>query len=146
MFVNGEHIFQRERLKVEAVARVVIRRNRLRVAVHHDGFVVVFLEREGGMAAAIVELNSLPDAIGTAAKDDDLALGRGSRFVFLVVAGIEIGRHAFELCGAGVHEFEDRLDPHLLAQVTHDGDAIVGGLAPHFSDALVRDSHALHFT
>ena len=41
--VDGEHVFERKRLKVKAVAGVVVGGDGLRVAVDHDGLVAVFL-------------------------------------------------------------------------------------------------------
>ena len=123
VFVDGEHVFKGERLKVQAVAGVVVGRDRLRVAVDHDRLVVVFLERECRMAAAVIELDSLPDAVGAAAQDDDFALLRRRRFVFLVVGRVEIGSHALEFGRAGVDEFEDRLYAVFAAQFSHLLDA-----------------------
>ncbi len=72
--VDGEHVFKHQRLEVEAVAGVVVGGDGLRIAVDHDGFVAVVLEREGGVAAAVVELDALADAIGAGAENDDLGL------------------------------------------------------------------------
>src|SRR5664280_2641213 len=41
VLADGEHVFERERLEVEAVAGVVVGGDRLRIAVDHDGFVAV---------------------------------------------------------------------------------------------------------
>ncbi len=79
VLVDGHHVFEGERLEVEAVAGVVVGGNRLGIAVHHHGFVAVFVQGEGGMAAAVVELNSLPDAVRPAAEDDDLLLRPSAR-------------------------------------------------------------------
>ena len=48
-------------------------RDGLRVAVDHDGLEAVFLQREGRMHAAVVELDALADAVRAAAEDHDLA-------------------------------------------------------------------------
>ena len=69
---DGEHILRRQRLEVEPVGGIVVRRNRLGIAVDHDGLVARLGQRERGMAAAIVELDTLSDAVRTAAQDDDL--------------------------------------------------------------------------
>ncbi len=80
---HGEHVFESERLEVEAIGGVVIGRDRFRIAIHHDGLVAVFLEREGGVAAAIIEFDSLPDAAGAAAEDDDLGAVHRARIRLL---------------------------------------------------------------
>ena len=65
MVVDREHVLQHQRLEVESIAGVVVRRNRLGIAIHHDGFVAIVFQRKRGMAAAVVKLDSLPDAIRT---------------------------------------------------------------------------------
>jgi len=64
---DGEHIFEGERFEIEAVGGIVVRRNRLWIAIYHDGFETVFAQRERGMTAAIVKFNALPDAVRPAA-------------------------------------------------------------------------------
>ena len=71
-----EHVLFGQRLEIEAVRGVVVGRDRLRIAVDHDGLVAGVGQREGRVAAAIVELDALADAVRAAAKDDDL-LGVG---------------------------------------------------------------------
>ena len=103
--INMQHIFQRERLEKQFVAGVVIRGNRFGVRIDHQRFEAVFLERERGMHAAIIKFNALADAVGAAAKNHDLARGRGADFVIAaIVGGIIIGRVSLEFGGAGVHE------------------------------------------
>ena len=79
-----EDVFERERLEVQAVAGVVIGRDGLRVAVDHDRFDAFVLQGEGGVAAAVIEFDSLPDAVGAAAENHDLfavgGLGFAGRF------------------------------------------------------------------
>ena len=67
-----QHVFGRQRLEIEPVGGVVVGRHGLRVAVDHDRFEAGVAQREGGVAAAIVELDALADAVRTAAEDDDL--------------------------------------------------------------------------
>jgi hypothetical protein len=67
-----EHVLVGQRLEIEPVGGVVVGRHGLRVAVDHDRLVARVLEREGGVAAAIVELDALADPVGAAAEDDDL--------------------------------------------------------------------------
>ena len=66
-----QHFFERQRLEVEAVAGVVVGRDGLRVAVDHDRLDAELLQREGRVAAAVIELDSLPDAVRPAAQDHD---------------------------------------------------------------------------
>ena len=75
--VDIENLFERERLEVQAIAGVVVGRNGLRIAVDHDRLMIELLQREGGVAAAVVELDALADAVRAAAQDHDLlAIGR----------------------------------------------------------------------
>ena len=74
-----QHFFERERLEVQAVAGVVIGRDGLRIAVDHDRFDAELLQREGRVAAAVIELDSLPDAIRPAAQNHDLLAIRRRR-------------------------------------------------------------------
>ena len=108
-----QDIFERERLEVEPVARVIVRRDRLWIRVYHDGLESVLLEREGGMNAAIVEFNALPDAVRPAAQNHHLAmlLPWPDLVLAAIVSGIVIGGDRFELGRAGVHVLEDRDDP-----------------------------------
>ena len=66
------HVLERERLEVQPIDGVVVGRHRLRVAVDHHRLEPLFAQREGGVAAAVVELDALPDAVRAAAEDDDL--------------------------------------------------------------------------
>src|SRR3954451_19805239 len=110
MFVDCEHILQRQRLEVESIAGIVVRRDRLRIAIYHDGLVAVLAQSEGCMAAAVVELDSLPDTIRSAAKDKDLLLCSRRRLIFFVVATVEIRGEALELCRAGIYQLVHRSD------------------------------------
>jgi len=65
-------------LEVEAIAGVVVGRDRLGIAVDHDSFVAVLAQRVGGVAATIVELNSLPYAVRAGAEDDDFLFAVGA--------------------------------------------------------------------
>ena len=141
--VDGQHIFKRERLEVEAVAGVVVGGDGLGIAVDHDGLVAVVFEREGRVAAAVVELDALADAIGTGAENDDFWLCCRRRFVLLVVGGVEVGRHRLELGGAGIDELEDGANSLPFAQFPHLLDAVVAFELPLGGDALVAEAEAL---
>ena len=109
MLVDRKHVLQRQRLEVEPVAGVVVGRDGLRIAVHHDGLVAIFLQRKRRMAAAVIELDSLPDAVRPRPENDDLRLRCRRRLILFVIAGIEIGRLALKLGRAGIHHLVDRL-------------------------------------
>ncbi len=102
-----QHVFERERLEVEAVAGVVIGRDGLGIAVDHDRFDVFVLQRERRVAAAVIELDSLADAVGSAAQNHDLFAIVGVGFAGGFVGGIEIRREAFEFGRAGIDAIED---------------------------------------
>ena len=137
---NREHVLRGQRLEIEAIRRVVIRRDRLRIAIDHDRLVARLAQRERGVAAAIVELDPLPDPVRTAAEDDDLAaLGRvrlaGRRSPERRFIGrVHIGRRRGELGGAGVDALVDRRTPspaaragdHGLLDIGERGEARVG--------------------
>ncbi len=105
-----QHMLQRQRLEVEPVGGVVVGGDRLRVAVDHDRLVAHLRQREGRLAAAVVELDALPDAVRAAAQDEDLAAVGGLGFVLRLVGAVEIGRLRLELGGAGIHALEGRRD------------------------------------
>ncbi len=139
--VNVQHFFQRERLEVQAVAGVVIGGNGLRIAVDHDRFVVELRQCVGRVAAAIVELDALADAVGAAAEDHDFLAIAGVGFVFRFVARIEIRREAFEFGRAGVHAIEHGGDAELLAARAHG--VCIG--SEQLAQARVGNSVALGF-
>jgi hypothetical protein len=108
-------------LEVEAVGGVVVGADRLGVAVDHDGLVARLGEREAGVAAAVVELDPLADAVGAAAEDDDLLRVGGPRLVLDLahrggfVGRVHVGGLGLELGGAGVDALEDGGDAEPFA-------------------------------
>ena len=98
-----KHVFERQRLEIEAVAGVVIGRDRLRIAIDHDGLVAIVAQSESRVATAVIEFDSLPYAIRAAAEDDYFFLLSRRGFVFFFVCGIKIWREAFKFCGASVY-------------------------------------------
>ena len=106
----AHHVLERQRLEIEPVGNVVVGRDRLGIAVDHDGLEAVILQREAGMDAAVVELDSLPDPVRAAAEDYDLAPIVGRRFVLALVSRIEIRREGLEFGAAGIDRFMDRRD------------------------------------
>ena len=70
--VDLEHVFDRHRLEVELVGSVVVGRDGLGVAVDDDRLVAHLAHRHRSVAAAVVELDALADAVRTAAEDHHL--------------------------------------------------------------------------
>ena len=131
--VDFQHVLEGQGLEVESVRDVVVGRDRLGVAVDHDGLVAA-AQRHGGVHARVVELDALADAVGAGSQDDDgLALAR-AHLVLLVVGRVVVGRAGGELGGARVDRLEDGVDAeraaHLahrvLRQASHGGDLAVG--------------------
>src|SRR5690606_87247 len=86
-----ENVLQRQRLEVEHVADIEIGGDRLGVRVHHYGAITHLTERERGPYTAVIELDPLPDPVGTTAVNDDrfTPVAPGS-LVLLVVARIQV--------------------------------------------------------
>ena len=140
--VNVQHVFQRERLEKKFVAGVVIGRDGFRVRVDHDGLEAVFLERERGVDAAIIELDALPDAVRPAAENHHLLRSLFFDLVVAAVVGrIVIGRVRLELGGAGVHQPVAGHEAELFPQ----GADFVLGLAGQIRDLPVGKSERLGF-
>ncbi len=78
---NLEHVLRGQRLEIEPVRRVVVGRHRLGVAVDHDRLETGIAQRETGVAAAVIELDTLPDAVRAAAEDHDLVAAGGAALV-----------------------------------------------------------------
>src|SRR3954454_16309183 len=98
------------------------------------------------MAAAVVELNSLPDAVGAAAENDDLLLVGWRGLVFFFVGRVEIGRVALEFGRASVHALVNGFQVVLLAGVSELGSGVAAALdTEQVADANVGKSGALGF-
>ena len=139
---NGQHILGGERLEIEPVRSVVVGRDGLRIAVDHDRLVPRRAQRERGVAAAIVELDPLPDPVWAAAEDDDLLALRRVGFASDLaderglVGRIHVGRGRSELGRAGVDALEHRLNAEPSARRSHIGF----GLAGKGREARVREA------
>src|SRR5262249_13648818 len=94
------------------------------------------------MATAVIELNALADAVGSAAEDHDLLAIDRAGLAFALVAGIEVRGEALKLGGAGIDAIEYRTHSQTLAlfanghlvsfpvaRQLHVGDTITLGLA-----------------
>ena len=112
---NVHDVLVGERLKVQAVGRVVVGRDGLGIAVDHDGLKAAGRQRIARMHAAVVELNTLADTVGTGTQNHRLGLacrrglvggnallGDRARAVNVLVGLIVVFRGTRELGGAGV--------------------------------------------
>ena len=104
-----------ERLKVQAVRGVVVSRDGLGVAVDHDGLEAAGRQRVARVHAAVIELDTLANAVGAGAQDHRLGLVRrrglvGSHALFgvraraedILVGLVMVLRGARELRSAGI--------------------------------------------
>ena len=104
-----------ERLKVQAVGRVVVGRNSLGIAVDHDGLEAAGSQRVARVHAAVIELDTLANAVGTGAQNHGLGLvrrrglvggnallGIRARAVDVLVRLVVVLRGARELRSAGI--------------------------------------------
>ncbi len=114
-----EHVFQGQRLEVQAVRGIVVGRHGLGVAVDHDGLVAVFAHGEGRVHAAVVELDALADTVRTTAQHHDLLLVGRVRFALFVVRRVHVRGVGRELGGAGVDALVHRTDVQRVAARAH---------------------------
>src|SRR5208283_2302176 len=139
-FDDGENVFESERLEVKTVRGVVVGRNRLRIAIDHDSFEAIGAKSEAGMAAAVIEFNALPDAVGAAAENHDLLFLGDVGFVFVLVAGIHVGSEGFEFGGAGIDTLENRTNPVASTLQTDGG----GSGLPKLGEMFVASTDAFY--
>ncbi len=139
-----QHVLGRQGFEIEAVGGVVVGRDRFRIAVHHDAFDADVSEGEGGVAAAVVELDPLPDPVRPAAEDDGLL--RLGRLGFAdgnlaeragLIGRIHIGGGRGELGRAGVDALEHRAD----VQAAAGGADLAFGGAGQMGKAGVGKAH-----
>ncbi len=102
------HVFVGERFEIEPVAGVVVGRDRLGVAVDHDGLIPGLGQREAGVNTAIVELDALTNPVRARPQDDDAGLGTGTDLVFVLIGRVVVWRRGFELGGTRVDGLEGR--------------------------------------
>ena len=143
MLVNSEYVFERQGLEIKTVAGIVIGRDSLGIAVHHDGLVTVVAESECGVTAAIIEFNPLPDPVRPAAENDDFFLFGRRRLVFFLVGRVEIGSEAFEFGGASIDAFINRRQFVLLAQMSDLFLCAFATQPPNTREPAVGEAHAL---
>src|SRR5208337_1598746 len=95
------------------------------------------------MAAAVVELDALSDAVRPAAQDDHFLAISWRCLVLFFVGRVKIGRVAFELRGAGVHALVHGLDTVLVAKLMYFLRRAFVAVEPCRGQARVREAHAL---
>ena len=124
-----EHALERHRLEIEAVAGVVVGRDRLRIRVHEHDLVPEPAERLRGAHAAVVELDPLADPVRAGAEHDDRARLRPVA-VACLVREVVVGRLRLELARArvdGQAAGRPAPRPHVrLGHAEDPGDARVG--------------------
>ena len=86
------HLFEPQRLEVQAIGQVVVGADGLGVAVDQDGLDAFGPQRLHGVAAAGVELDALTDAVGAAAQHDHLAPVGRAALAGTVLPGASTGR------------------------------------------------------
>ena len=126
-----QHMLKRERFKVQPVGRVIIRADRLRVAVDHHRLVARRAERLRRVDAAVIELDPLPDPVGTAAQHDHLLTGGGFGLALGFVGAVEVGCEGLEFGRARIHDVKGRENADLLAVVADvllTNDAVCRGV------------------
>ncbi len=112
-------VFQSQRLKVQPIADVIVCGDRFRVTVGHDRLVAQLLKGERALGAAVIELDSLTNAVRATPQDDDLPPLGGLSLAQRFIGAIQIGRIRRELGRAGIHAREDRAHPQMLAIGAH---------------------------
>ncbi len=107
------HVLGGQRLEEQHVGGVVVGRDGLRVGVDHHGLVAEFAQGEGGVDAAVVELDALADAVRAAAEDHDLLLAgaRAARSRPPRTSSSSTASPPRTPRRAGVDELVDGLDP-----------------------------------
>ena len=112
---NVHDVLVGERLKVQAVGRVIVGRDGLGIAVDHDGLEAAGRQRVARVHAAVIELDTLANAVGAGAQDHRLGLvrrrglvgshallGIRARAVDVLVRLVVVLRGARELRSAGI--------------------------------------------
>ena len=99
---HGQHSLFVERLEIEPVGGVVVGRDSLRIAVDHHGLEALSAETLGGVDAAVVELDPLPNPVRATAQDDHRTAGLRALLVGLAAGRVEVIRARVDLTGARV--------------------------------------------
>src|SRR6185369_7655756 len=142
-----KHILGGKRLEIEPVGGVGVGRDSLWVAVDHDRLKAgpVASQCERRMAAAIIELDPLPDPVGPATQDHHLpALGDVRLVVWLtkqwrLIGRIKVRSRCLELSSTTVDALEDRPDAKLQPV---RADFLFSDSTRHPADCAVHDAAA----
>ena len=105
--VDFEYVFEGKRLEVQTIGHVVIGGHGFRVAVDHDG-VIVLAQLLHGMYAGVVELDALADTVRTGAENDHGFTLTRTQFTFVRIAGVIVRRDRVEFGSAGIDRLENR--------------------------------------
>ena len=117
---NVHYVFVGQRLEIQAIGRIVIGRHGFRVAIHHDGFIASIMQCIACMNTAIVELNTLTNAVRPSAQNHSALLTGGAnlRIAQLVCLVVILGK-ALELGSASVNRLKDGNNAQLFTTSTH---------------------------
>jgi hypothetical protein len=108
---DRDHVFRGEGLDIEAVGYVEVRRDRLRVGVDHHRSAPEATERHRREGTARVELQALPDPIGSTPHDEHPGGTDGFALILLAPGRVEVRRLRLELPRTGIDEVVARCDP-----------------------------------
>ena len=119
---------------------VVVRRDGLRVAVHHHGLVSERAEGLGRVDAAVVELDSLPDAVRPRAEDHHTRRGsRGRGLVVLAPRRVEVVRSGLDLARTRVDATVDGAQTYSVSSSAYFGS----GQTENLSERVVAPPRVL---
>src|SRR5205085_11711848 len=100
------------------------------------------------MAAAVIKLDALPDAIRAGTQDHDLFAIARVGLILIFVGRIKIWSERFKLCAAGVDALEDGTNTHLVPDAPHvvfsrrkqGGELLIGKARPFgLEQRIARD-------
>src|SRR6187402_1225902 len=92
------------RLKIQFVRYVKVGRNSLGVAVNHNGFVAALARCQYTVYATVIKLNALPNAVGTAAQNNNLFLVCAYALILILKGRVVVRRFGLKLSGAGINQ------------------------------------------
>ena len=99
--MDAEHIFQRQRFKIQFIRSIIIRRNRFRITVYDNRLKAQLFQRQRCMDTAVVKLNSLSNTVRPAAQNHNLRLiCIDCALILHMITGVIVRRI---LCGAYMH-------------------------------------------
>ena len=134
---NVHDVLVGERLKAQTVGRVIVGRDGLGIAVDHDGLEAAGRQRVARVHTAVIELDTLANAVGAGAQDHRLGLvrrrglvgshallGVRARAVDVLVRLVVVLRGARELRSAGIDRLHAGNHAQTLAVGAHK--ALIG--------------------